>query len=395
MKYTRSIPSWLLIFCIYFTCLGRLCGCFSVDTTTSTAADTVRIQATTLFPQVTPLQAKQAWLSYQWKQGGGLPVVVSTFNDETKRTLVPIGMEEALVTTNTDNKDTSPPTDATSIQYRVTDFGFLFQNDLVPNSHFATVEFVSTDDDDNDAATSMIWTVEFEALHRAKFYEQFTRFNIETVSANLASYLAIPQTYRRTTLLATTSITNLAESWVNFVWRNGGGLPVPPPLRLDDERRMIVPPFLIERLINVDESLIEYTVANPGLFTYQVHFHLGRVRFEQVSTDQVEMTWEVQIRPFRYSSWLVKPFTAAIITTLARNFKVHVEQPNAVVKISPPRGKGESFASIPKDSWLGGVLDAHLHDKRSTMEQTIAIFKPWTWGRSTDDEGEGAEWTTG
>jgi hypothetical protein len=62
----------------------------------------------------------------------------------------------------------------------------------------------------------------------------------------------------------------------------------------------------------------------------------------------------------------------------SRNFAVHLAEPKAVVKVAPPRGKGNSFASVRKDTWLGGVLDNHLSDKRSTMEQTIAMFQPWT-----------------
>ena len=45
------------------------------------------------------------------------------------------------------------------------------------------------------------------------------------------------------------------------------------------------------------------------------------------------MVWEVEIRPFRGWAWIVEPFTAAVITTLARNFKVHVNEPGATVKL--------------------------------------------------------------
>jgi hypothetical protein len=66
------------------------------------------------------------------------------------------------------------------------------------------------------------------------------------------------------------------------------------------------------------------------------------------------------------------------------------------VELKAPRGGSDSsFGNIPKDTWLGGVLAAHLTDKRSTVEQTIAMIQPWTWGRSTDEIGEGEEWTNG
>lgn len=42
------------------------------------------------------------------------------------------------------------------------------------------------------------------------------------------------------------------------------------------------------------------------------------------------------------------------------------------------------FGSVLKESWFGGVLDAHLSDRRSLEDQIVSIFKPWTWGRSGD-----------
>jgi hypothetical protein len=80
---------------------------------------------------------------------------------------------------------------------------------------------------------------------------------------------------------------------------------------------------------------------------------------------------------------------------VARDFKVRVTEPGSTVKLAPPRGKGKAFGQVRKEMRLGGVLAAHLSDQRSTVEQTIAIFQPWTWGRNTDDDGEREEWTTG
>jgi len=34
---------------------------------------------------------------------------------------------------------------------------------------------------------------------------------------------------------------------------------------------------------------------------------------------------------------------------------------------------------VSKDSWLGGVLASHLSDTRPVVEQTLAIFQPWSW----------------
>ena len=276
------------------------------------------------------------------------------------------------------------------IVLRIWDF---FPADLLHNSHSATVKFVS----DGEDSTNMTWNVEFQAKNRAQFWKAVTEMNVKAASANLASYLAPPRLYRRTTRLSPTNDNiDLCKEWINFVWNQGGGLPLPPPVQLNDKKRMIVPPFLIERIVATTDNEIEYTVDNPGLFTYQVYKHAGRVQFQTIpGSSDVEMVWEVQVKPFRGWTELVQRFTSAIITTMARNFKSHVNEPGATVKLAPPRGKGEAFGEVPKDSWLGGVLDAHLADKRSTAEQTMAIFQPWTWGRSSDAEGEGGEWMTG
>jgi len=67
----------------------------------------------------------------------------------------------------------------------------------------------------------------------------------------------------------------------------------------------------------------------------------------------------VGIRPFATTGPLVRLMTEAIVTTLSCNFAVHVQELDAVVRISPPRGKGKPFATVRKETWLGGVLDAH------------------------------------
>jgi hypothetical protein len=46
---------------------------------------------------VTPGQAQDTWLSFQWERGSGLPVLVSQKKDEQTHRLFPIGMEETLI----------------------------------------------------------------------------------------------------------------------------------------------------------------------------------------------------------------------------------------------------------------------------------------------------------
>jgi hypothetical protein len=242
------------------------------------------------------------------------------------------------------------------------------------------------------------------------------------------------------------------DDWIQFCWREGAGFPLPiPPIQApsitskhnnnSQERttRYIVPPFLKETLVSAKildspettndnnpssshAAEIQYQVDNPSLFTYQVHSHRGRVRFfleEDHANDKdttttnttdrkekketvVTMKWEIEIRPYHGWSTAVETFTGAVVSCYARNFKCHVQEgKDAMVAFKPPRG-GTCTSStddllswqVRKDSWIGGVLDAHLKDQRGTAEQTIAIFQPWTWGRTNqyDDVGEGEEW---
>jgi len=374
----------------------------------------IHVAVHTPLPHVSPERAQQAWLEYQWKRGGDLlGVFVQTEEENEKslprRTLFPVGIQEELL--RLEEEEESDDQCDSLLRYRVIDQGLL-SNELVPDSHRGEVRFLQNAD--NKDSTEMVWQVDYQAQHRRDFWQAVTQLNIESASRNLASYLAQPVTYARTTHLrfnvndvSKTKIDKfLADKWVDFVWNRGGGLPVP-SVQLDSQRRVVVPPFLVERLVSIQDddgtTAIEYTVDNPGLFTYQVHSHRGRVRFlvDETAANtgdgnvDATMIWEVEIRPLRGWAWLVQPFTAAIVSTICRNFKTHLREPGAKVKLAPPRGQGEAFGEIAKDSWLGGVLAAHLEDRRSTLEQTFAIFQPWTWGRSsaTDEPGEGEEWT--
>eukprot|EP00545_Synedropsis_sp_CCMP1620_P007716 CAMPEP_0119028092 /NCGR_PEP_ID=MMETSP1176-20130426/38314_1 /TAXON_ID=265551 /ORGANISM="Synedropsis recta cf, Strain CCMP1620" /LENGTH=218 /DNA_ID=CAMNT_0006984151 /DNA_START=1 /DNA_END=657 /DNA_ORIENTATION=+ len=213
------------------------------------------------------------------------------------------------------------------------------------------------------------------------------------------------------------------NKWLKFAWKEGSGLPLPiPPIQVGDAR-WLVPPFLKEQLlsaitINNDNNSsaskiqhcgaeVQYQVDNPSLFTYQVHSHLGRIRFFSDRNDNnnsgaVRMEWEIEVRPYRGWSAIVQNFTGAVVSCYARNFKCHIQEgPDTMVALKPPRGGSDSagvLLQIRKDSWVGGVLHTHLKDQRSTvLSQTVALFQPWTWGRSEDydGEGEGEEWTDG
>ena len=392
----RNGFTWLTLF---LSAVSWRVGAFSL---VSTEGGKVRVHVEESL-DVPCEQAQEAWLDYQWQRGGGLLGVYVWTSDKTNtRRVAPIWIQERLL--GKVEQSVSSPNKNPMIQYKVTDMG-LVSFDLDASSHSATVQFVSNPHRDANT-TTMIWDVEFQAQHRRELWQAITQFNLQTAASNLNAYVATPSYYQRTTFLQSDlSIKQLMEEWKTFIWHQGGGLPIPPPVRWNDQDRMIVPPFLMERLQSMEQSsisadnrgIIRYTVVNPGIFTYPVHTHAGRISFTQEEDEGIiKMVWEVQVRPFAGCTPLVQGFTSTVVSTLARNFQAYIlDGPNATVAVAPPRGKDGAVYQVPKSTWLGGVLEAHLADRRSTMEQTISLFQPWTWGRITDGPGEGEEWTRG
>jgi hypothetical protein len=290
-------------------------------------------------------QAQEAWLDCQWQQGGGLLGVYVWTSDETNvRRVAPIWMQERLL--GLTEQSVSSPNENT-IRYQVTDMG-LFSFDLDASSHSATVQFVSNPKRHVNM-TTMIWDVEFQAQHCRELWQAMTQCNLQMAASNLKAYVATPSYYQRTTFLQSDlSIKQVMEEWKSFIWHQGGGLPLPPPVRLNDQDRLIVPPFLMERLQSMEQpsigddnhGVIRYTVVNPGIFTYQVHTHAGKISFTEEEDEgivKITMVWEVQVRPFAGCTPLVQGFTSAVVSTLARNFQVHVQDgPNATVAVAPP-----------------------------------------------------------
>ena len=88
------------------------------------------------------------------------------------------------------------------------------------------------------------------------------------------------------------------QLWLSETWRRGRyGLPLPPPINLDNER-LVVPPGLREATVDESEDGVTYQVLNPGwLSLYPVHNHRGTVRFDAVQ-NATKMTWTVDYEPF-------------------------------------------------------------------------------------------------
>jgi hypothetical protein len=354
-------------------------------------------------PNVTPVQAKEAWMTHCWDEAGGLPLVVRKITDDT-RTLFPPMLEEKLLQAEDDDaKDGS-----IELSYQMTSSGALtvvLSNDRsLPTG---TVRFVpwsiTTESGKRSNGCRVTWDVSFDARFHAQASRNVVQIMLNAAMNHLQGCVSAPRLLTRRMRLPGISAEQALQAWLDFVWEQGGGLFMPAFIVNvpEAQRRVIVPPGLSERVVSTDRDkhTIEYIVENPNIFTYAVYTHHGRVQFVQDDSNDessVLLIWQVEIRPIRWLQWLTERFTDATVTTLTRNLAVHLLEPDVMVKVSPPRGKGESFAEVRKDSWLGGVLEAHLSDKRSTFEQTLAMLQPWTWGRSKDDDERlqaSTEWT--
>jgi hypothetical protein len=391
-----------------------------------------------------PLQVKDAWMKHHWEKGGGLPIFVTIPKTSTiessaplKRVIVPVMMEETLAMTmptseNDDDDDDEGvmPLDSpisSTLKYTVTKPGPFFQADLVPSSHIGTVTFYPSSS--NNTECRMTWEVEFETKRFRRLYQSFTDFAVRTAARTVSEAIQTPRILTlQTTLRVNTNDNPWIEArkeWLEFFWAKGGGLPLPPVISYGQilpegggtARTSIlrIPPFLIDTIVDIstDEEYTEvtYQIENPGwsTFPFLIHTHLGRVKFypatdRQSEQGNVHMQWYIEIRPFNdFVAPVVEKLLEMTASTIMRNLRVHLAEPDAVVKIKAPRGQAitkdlETFGSVSKETWIGGVLDAHLSDRRSTIEQTISILQPWTWGRSGNGRCEDYvqfEWTSG
>lgn len=369
---------------------------------------TVSVRITKNITFVSPSEAIDAWLEHHWKKGGGLPIFVTRSEDDTtlKRVIYPVAMEESI----------SLPIEATKSQdivtflYHVSKPGPFFASDLVPNSHQGTVTISSND-------RTMTWEVGFETTRFRRLYQLFTEFTVGVAARTVEEAL---QPSQLLTLQATIprgevaedAVTNVRRAFLEFFWARGGGLPLPPPIPYGEllsegggaarTKLLRIPPLITESIVSNDYEYassdkradIVYQLEQPGwtTFPFLIHTHLGRIQLLQSETNEnnVDMLWQVEIRPWPIVAPIVKKLMEMTISTITRNFIVHMSEPGATVELRPPRGSADltggnsSFGSVPKDSWLGGVMDAHLQDKRSTLDQALSLLRPWTWGRSGD-----------
>lgn len=268
--------------------------------TTATSAGRVRVSVSRVLA-ASPAVARAEWLSFTWACGGGLPVTVLRRQRPSTRLLLPLLMEEELVEEEMLAEDSAVPL---TLRYRVTDDGLL-RSELVPGSHSASLTFAHADADADAASVDrceLTWRVEFECVHRQWLWQAVTERLITDAVSNLCARLeatASPDAgpllvYCHTQVVPTRLISASADGssssssqasmpaapiaahtttaaaireWVSFVWRGGGGLPLPAPIILaigaesgEGCERLIVPPLLREGLERVDEARgeIEY-----------------------------------------------------------------------------------------------------------------------------------------
>ena len=263
-----------------------------------------------------PAFSRDAWLSHTWTKGGGIPGTLVLPKPDDKRVVLPVLLEEQI-TEQSENE----------IIYKVTENGLL-SLDLDPPSHRAVVSF----EEQPDGGCLCTWDVKFGVKERDEFYTALTKTTVGGAMASLVRYCR-PQPLRYTLVapLARCTADDALTAWLTFIWREGGGLPLPKPWTLSSEEDgrieilRLPHPLLKERVDKVDRAGLaaEYCVSNPGLLTFPVHSHRGRVAFEEAD-GEVTMRWTVDLRPYDSLGWAVRGFTSLVLTTLARNLQEHL-----------------------------------------------------------------------
>ncbi len=364
--------------------------------------DEVSVCVKKRIPNVSPHEAFQGFIDFTWEKGGGLPVICTMDKDDpSERNLLLFGEETLMKSENSFESSDSSIVQ----QYKLTKLGLIWKTEIEPGSHLGTVSFSSFAESDGSSGTELTWDTSFKTIKRNSLWQAVTESSILDACDNLVAYLSEPLMFTLKLPIETElSHEELAKEWFDFVWRKGGGVPLTLPpfsFQKDGYDRLLIPPFLKERIIEIKEgpeqTEVYYTVVNPSLFTFfPVYTHLGRVTFQKRSSNNkekdagVELIWQASVRPQKGLTNFVVPFLETIISILTRNFKSHMmdreEEKN--VEVFLPRGlrmeKGPLF-QVRKETWLGSVLYEHRKDTRSTIDQTKDLFAPWRWGAQGDD----------
>eukprot|EP00578_Thalassiosira_sp_NH16_P019404 CAMPEP_0181083050 /NCGR_PEP_ID=MMETSP1071-20121207/3952_1 /TAXON_ID=35127 /ORGANISM="Thalassiosira sp., Strain NH16" /LENGTH=470 /DNA_ID=CAMNT_0023164685 /DNA_START=109 /DNA_END=1518 /DNA_ORIENTATION=+ len=379
-------------------------------------------------PNATPYEARNSWVEYHWNKGGGLPISIlskkqkheSNVDDDNKvvewpnvdnyrgekrvieRTILPILMKE-----RGEYDEATPDAKSVDLHYKVTESG-PFYSDIIPGSHHASVTFNSMDSGETVCSGCfMTWNVTFATTRWSSFYKAMTKWTVGTAATTVQEASSTPRLFSMTTTIdgsvhAIDPVFAQREC-LEFVFAEGGGLPLPPPIPYGSAlevgrsaRRNVlrIPPIITESIVDTKTSdeMAEFTyrLNDPGWLTFPflLHTHLGRVRFTSNASSHLVIDWDVEIRPYRIASPMIEKLVDMTVSTVLRNIRIRLTEQDAEVVVRPSQGNVNflvgrtSLAAVAKDTWLGGVLDAHLSDTRSTTEQTLSLLRPWSWGRS-------------
>jgi len=383
-------------------------------------------------PDATPYEARNAWIEYHWNKGGGLPIFILSkkpddpeidhgddgqIMQDLERTILPIFMKEKV-----EHDKSSIDAKSIDLHYTVTEAGPFF-SDLIPGSHSAVVTFDGTNTESSGCV--MTWNVTFSTTRWSSFYEAVTKRTVGIAATTVQEASSTPRLFSMTTTIDSSHAIDpvfARKECLEFLFAEGGGLPLLPPIPFGDvlsegggsarQNLLRIPPLITESIIDTKtpDGMADFTylLNDPGwgTFPFLLHTHIGRVRFTtDTAASDLIIDWDVEIRPYKFASPIMEKLAETTVSTVLRNLRVRLTEPDAVVVVKPPRGNDNllttgqtSLGTVAKQTWLGGVLDAHLSDTRSTMEQTTSLFQPWTWGRSgTGDEDDCLQfqWTDG
>lgn len=395
------------------------------------------------------------WFHHHWKRGGGLPIFVS-INEENNdvRTIYPIGMKEIIQRDQENESGSDSASMKRIIKYTVSEAGPFFAPHLIEKSHTGIVTFQPLEGKHNDKNAKrdikMTWEVQFDTSDFRQVYQKVTEFTIGVASQTIKECLEpsrllsvvcnipIPMKAEKENLSSV--IKTMKHEWYNFVWKENGGLPVPPPIlnygekvidyssNFDENKNkdksvtiraniLRVPPFLVESIVlpptkEKEDNTIYYKIGNPGsilTFPFLVHTHLGRISFEKnEGNSDLLMKWQVEMRPYSMLAEIVRLLTEMTITTICRNFIVHLTLLSSSEEESNKQKVSFSILSkfpleVPLSSWIGGVVMTESMDKDQSSSSRDTLkkkFQPWTWGRTgngkiEDGDSISYEWTYG
>jgi hypothetical protein len=157
------------------------------------------------------------------------------------------------------------------------------------------------------------------------------------------------------------------NAWMDFIWKQGGNLPLTPkPINLGEGERAVLPSFCREQIesIDYDKNEIIYKVLNPSLLACPVHEHKGTVQFDyDPAKDSTRMLWRIQVRPYHNFAIPVNLFTSAVTATQSQNLRKYL--------IQQQPGKEEDSE---EEERLRHVVESHMERGFSwLLEKTVDL----------------------